>query len=1106
MSILDLFETVIDFGTDVVEFLVDAGSSVVSTQIGRTLGGIAASIGLSLLADTLLRPKASAGETAGENFFTALIRAGAEPHRIFYGERLAGGVVTFISTTGTSNEFLHIVISVSGTSVQDLGGTSAQLENLQITLDGEVIGDTDANGDVITGTYSAKLRIKRHFGEYEQAADTDLVSDAAEWTSNHRLQDRAYIYVKLEFDETIYPNGIPNIQLIVRGRKLWDPRISTTSITDIVTEEVRATAHGVSVGDRVFIKGTNAVGNYGEFPVIGVIDANIFTVPLALLASNSTGGSFSKMIYSDNAALVVADYLTGEHGLDALEAEIDEADIITAADVCDEEVSLPAAVPTQDFTVDDLTDDILVQTVGAGLNPDWLHHLDGVEVSSTTTLPAGLSAATRYFVYRLSSTKYHLCTSLVNARAGIKINITDNGTGTHTLTRKSQPRYTINAIISRDSLAINVIPDMLRAMFGTLTYNQGEYHLFAGEYAGAATVTVDDTYLRAPLQVTPRPGIRNRFNGVRGTFVDRDFDYQNLEFIPVQDTTAETEDGQEIFTDIEAKYITDNMREQRLARLRLQRSRSARIAELKCNMKAQRIAAHDIIAVTIDLMNWSSKEFEVLTRTLAPNGRGIDLVCKEIFSTDFSFNPDTDITVPALVGIVALPGTTIAAPTNLALTNVEADIKVTWTDTPDASVLHYEVESKLTIDASFVLEGTIGQGNQLAFISNTVEGFDYDVRIRAVNRRGQKSAYITVTSNNFLPTGTGGELYAFGNASITGELGLGDKVDRSSPVQVGTSTDWDDISCGVNMTAALETDGALFTWGNGAQGRLGDGTTVSKSSPVLIAAGFNGKSVSAGGGQMFSIKIEGSLWGWGRNNVGQLGDGTTTDRSSPVQIGLLTNWIQVNGGFSSHCGAVKTDRTLFLWGSNGKGQLGNGTTVDESSPIQLGTSTDWKEVGCGIDFTVAIKIGGTLWSIGWNNVGQLGLGDTVDRSSPVQIGTDTNWDKLSVGSQTWGAIKIDGSLFTCGRGLSGGLGNGSTSNVSTPTQVGTLTNWDFISMGKEIGLAITTGRKLYAWGENSKGQLGQEDTTDRSSPVQVGTLINWKKAATGQQHCEVVTT
>jgi alpha-tubulin suppressor-like RCC1 family protein len=164
-----------------------------------------------------------------------------------------------------------------------------------------------------------------------------------------------------------------------------------------------------------------------------------------------------------------------------------------------------------------------------------------------------------------------------------------------------------------------------------------------------------------------------------------------------------------------------------------------------------------------------------------------------------------------------------------------------------------------------------------------------------------------------------------------------------------------------------------------------------------IAAGTNWKLVSCGWDHTTTIKTDGTLWIWGRNQFGQLGDNTVANKSSPVQtISSGTNWKLVSGG-RYHTGAIKTDGTLWLWGRNSYGELGNSTLTPKSSPIQtISGGTNWKKISAGHNHTAAIKTDGTLWMWGHNNYGGLGTNDIVQRSSPVQtVAGGTNWKEVS---------------------------------------------------------------------------------------------------------------
>jgi alpha-tubulin suppressor-like RCC1 family protein len=182
------------------------------------------------------------------------------------------------------------------------------------------------------------------------------------------------------------------------------------------------------------------------------------------------------------------------------------------------------------------------------------------------------------------------------------------------------------------------------------------------------------------------------------------------------------------------------------------------------------------------------------------------------------------------------------------------------------------------------------------------------------------------------------------------------------------------------------------------------------------------------------------LYSWGRNSAGQLGDGTVANKSSPVQVGALDDWAKVSAG-SYESASLKTDGTIWTWGRNDQGQLGHGDTVRRSSPVQVGALTNWASISISSRIGggdrggfVALKTSGALWACGDGLVcGQTDLGA---RSSPVQIGSDTNWVNASVGESAAFAIKATGTLLAWGGNDSGKLGLGFTNNVSSPVQVG----------------------------------------------------------------------
>jgi rubredoxin len=364
--------------------------------------------------------------------------------------------------------------------------------------------------------------------------------------------------------------------------------------------------------------------------------------------------------------------------------------------------------------------------------------------------------------------------------------------------------------------------------------------------------------------------------------------------------------------------------------------------------------------------------------------------------------------------------------------------------------------------------------------------------------------YLNGLGNNIKTAG----LWNWGS-NFYGRLGDNTTTDKSSPVQTITGgTNWRQVAGGGNHTAAIKTDGTLWTWGHNFYGQLGDNTSVNKSSPVqTVTVGTNWRQVECGSVHTAAIKTDGTLWLWGINNNGQLGDNTVTSKSSPVQtIAGGTNWRQVSCG-DYHTAAIKTDGTLWLWGWDSNGQLGDNTTTSKSSPVQtIAGGTNWRQVACGNSHTAAVKTDGTLWTWGSNFNGILGDNTTTSKSSPVQtIAGGTNWRQVACGGHT-AAIKTDGTLWLWGWNTNGQLGDSTTTSKSSPVQtIAGGTNWRQVASGAYHTAAIKTDGTLWTWGLGGSGQLGDNTTTDKSSPVQtIAGGTNWKQVSCGRQHTTAV--
>jgi alpha-tubulin suppressor-like RCC1 family protein len=385
-------------------------------------------------------------------------------------------------------------------------------------------------------------------------------------------------------------------------------------------------------------------------------------------------------------------------------------------------------------------------------------------------------------------------------------------------------------------------------------------------------------------------------------------------------------------------------------------------------------------------------------------------------------------------------------------------------------------------------------------------GTDGDLGNRFITKDYLMTVYPQIAGQLITP-----ELWSWG-WNIYGQLGNNTSVDRSIPVTTfAGETNWKQISTGRFNTAAIKTDGTLWGWGLNGSGQLGDNTSVNRSTPVTtFAGGTNWKQIACGNNHTAAIKTDGTLWTWGSNFNGELGDNTTTNRLTPVTtFAGGTNWKQVSGG-SGHTAAIKTDGTLWTWGYNIFGQLGNNTTTHRSTPVTtFAGGTNWKQVSGGGTHTAAIKTDGTLWTWGSNSNGQLGDNTGTTRSTPVTtFAGGTNWKQVAGGGLHIAAIKTDGTLWTWGYNIFGQLGDNTTTNRSIPvTTFAGGTTWKQVDGGDSYTAAIKTDGTLWGWGVGGSGQLGDNTTTNRTTPVTTfagGT--NWKQVSCGDSHTVAIKT
>ena len=347
---------------------------------------------------------------------------------------------------------------------------------------------------------------------------------------------------------------------------------------------------------------------------------------------------------------------------------------------------------------------------------------------------------------------------------------------------------------------------------------------------------------------------------------------------------------------------------------------------------------------------------------------------------------------------------------------------------------------------------------------------------------------ISAGASHTLCVRNNGTLWSWGSGS-NGRLGNGGTSSNTVPTQVGSLATWVDCAAGSAHSLGLRSDGTLWAWGQNSNGQLGLGNTTQQTSPTQIGTGTTWADMSAGGSHSLAIKTDGTLWAWGLNSSGQLGLGNTTQQTSPTQVGAATNWAFVAAGYNYSL-AIKTNGTLWAWGQNSNGQLGLGnTTSPYTSPTQVGSATTWRWVsaanGTSNWFSLGVRSDGTLWSWGTNSNGQLGLGNTTSPyTSPTQVGTGTTWYEAYAGSNFSLLLRSDRTAWSCGLNSSYQLGLGNTTQYSSPQQITTgPAAWAMGTAGTSFGIAYGYDGNVYGWGLNSSYQLGLGNTATRTTPT-----------------------
>ena len=372
---------------------------------------------------------------------------------------------------------------------------------------------------------------------------------------------------------------------------------------------------------------------------------------------------------------------------------------------------------------------------------------------------------------------------------------------------------------------------------------------------------------------------------------------------------------------------------------------------------------------------------------------------------------------------------------------------------------------------------------------------------------GCSGDFTLATHNNGTVYGWGDNSYGqLGNNSST-DSHVPVAVDMSGVLSGKTITA---VAAGTYHTVGLASDGAVYAWGYNTNGQLGNNSTSHSHVPVAVdmSGVLSGKTITAVGagyGHSVALASDGTLYAWGQGFYGQLGNNSSTDSHVPVAVdmsGVLSGkTITALATGQYHTVALASDGMVYTWGWNDYGQLGDNSTTQRNTPVAVDISgvisgKTITAIAAGVNHSVALASDGTLYAWGYNNKGQLGNNSTTDSHVPVAVDMSGILSGKTITSITAGyrhsvALASDGTVYAWGQNYNGQLGNNSTTDSHVPVAVytsGVLSGKTIteVSAGPYHTVALASDGTVYTWGKNADGQLGDNNyPTNSDVPVQV---------------------
>lgn len=702
----------------------------------------------------------------------AQVRSAVEAHKIVYGRSLTSGPLTFAATNGPNNQYMHIVVPLTGHEVEaidtvyfdDISSDGTEFNKIERwTLDGyaNVAGSIWEAIVQINGRYFWGRALSDYDGNHSRINTTrDVMNTLAQCIVN------ATGYAA----ENYTASWDGNFRVTITGKTLGDE----ISVNVIRTTGTYATECG-SVPYN--FAGANAAN--GVVTTLAV-KANIFDLykhlgspsqlaDSALVAENVGWTSNHRLrgraylyarlgfyadrwptgiptlkaevrgrrvydprtaltAWSDNPALCIRDYLTAVHGLSAGASEVNDATVIAAANICDEVV---LASSPKTITSSSVANPTVITATAHKLRTG-----DQVVIAGHTGSTPSLNGN-------------HTVTVLTVNTVSIPVNVTVGGTGGTMQLR--QKRYTCNGTITLGERPIDVIQKLLTSCDGTLVYSEGKYKIYSGAYT-APVGDLNESNLRSGLRIVAKPPRKNLFNGVRGTILDPNRFWQETDFPAYTNNTYATEDGETIIRDITLPFTSDSFAAQRLAKQLLERSRQSVTVVFPAKLDAFKYAVNDVVRVSISYLGWTNKEFRIQSWSLTDFG--VDILMQEEASASYNWNngdetiidPAPNSTLPSVFDVSTPSGLTLTEQLYQATNTggVRSRIRATWTTVSNPNLAGYVLTMRAFSDQEQAASNVADQvspvvtGSEYHF-EDLAPGYYY-VSIHALTNLGVRSA------------------------------------------------------------------------------------------------------------------------------------------------------------------------------------------------------------------------------------------------------------------------------------------------------------------------------------------------------------------------------